>query len=51
MQANSSRLRHKHARLFLLVQALFISGIANQVLAENEELPTIEVKGEAVPDQ
>jgi len=51
MQANSSHLRHKHARLFLLVQALFISGIATPVLAENEELPTVEVKGEAVTDQ
>jgi iron complex outermembrane receptor protein len=33
------------------VQALFISGIATQALAENEELPTVEVKGEAVTDQ
>jgi iron complex outermembrane receptor protein len=35
----------------LLVQALFVGGIASQALAANEELPTVEVKGEGAAEQ
>jgi iron complex outermembrane receptor protein len=47
MQVNSPRLRRKHAGLFILIQALFVSGITGHAMAADEVLPAVEVKGEA----